>query len=260
MTENSYQTIQALLESSRIEELREGLRRIREEIGRAGAGESRQLLEMLSTLFYIDTLDHPELVPVLDEAIDLAVDFGTWAIPVLLDNLNAGDIKAQWAIAHVLGRFGEESIDPMMQKYASSADPTVRAFLIYALGKIKSPKVVEAAPAAVEAARSSNRELRDTATRTIGKLAESVPPGRLPEALKRQFLDCLHANLSDANATLRAKAVRSLGKMAKYGHMSEEERARLRSILLSLLGADDSHEWDRAYIVRKEAKEAMAHL
>jgi HEAT repeat protein len=259
MPEDAYRSIRKLLAGTTPEELREGLKLIQKEIARTGPGESRPLFEILSTLFYIDPLDHPEFLPVLDEAVSLAVGFGAWVIPVLVDNLNAGDLKAQWAIAHVLGRIGADSIDPMMAKYASATDPTLRAFLLYALGKIKSPRVVRAASTALEAARSSNLELRDTATRTLGKLVESIPPAELPEQLKRQFLDCLYQNLADTNASVRAKAVRSLGKMARYNHLSEAEREQLRKACRSILGADEAHEWDRAFIVRREAEEALTY-
>jgi HEAT repeat protein len=239
--------------------LREGLKLIEKEIAKAGSGESKPLFEILSTLFYIDPLDHPEFVPILDQAVSLAVGFGPWVIPVLVDNLNAGDLKAQWAIAQVLGRIGADSIDPVMAKYASTPDPTLRAFLLYALGKIKSPKIVRAAGIALEAARSPDLELRDTATRTLGKLVESIPPADLQGALKARFLDCLHRNLSDTNASVRAKAIRSLGKMARFNHLSDPEREQLKTACRSILGADEAHEWDRAFIVRKEAEEALAY-
>ena len=258
MPEDPYRSIRKLLAGTRPEELREGLKLVEKEIARTETGESKPLFEILSTLFYIDPLDHPEFVSILDEAVNLAVGFGAWVIPVLVDNLNAGDLKAQWAIAHVLGRIGADSIDPLMAKYASATDPTLRAFLLYALGKIKSPKILRVAGIALEAARSGDLELRDTATRTLGKLVESIPPADLPGQLKQQLLACLHRNLSDTNASVRAKAIRSLGKMAKFNHLSDSEREQLKKACRSLLGADEAHEWDRAFIVRREAEEALA--
>jgi len=259
MSDDSYRIIRKLLASPRPEDLREGLNLVELEIAKVGPSESRPLFEILSTLFYIDTLDHPEFVPVLDRAVSLAVGFGARIIPVLVDNLNAGDLKAQWAVAHVLGRIGADSIDPVMEKYASASSPMLRAFLVYALGKIKSPEIARAAALALEASQSKELELRDTATRTLGKLVESIPPPNLPTELKQKFLDCLHRNLSDSNASVRAKAVRSLGKMAKYNHLSDSERAQLRAACRSILGADEAHEWDRAFVVRREAEEALAY-
>jgi hypothetical protein len=115
MPDNSYRIIRALLASKRPEEIQEGLRHVAIEITKLGSGDARPLFEMVTALFYIDALDHPELVPVLDQAVKLTASFGAWVIPILLEDLDAGDMKAQWAIAHVLGRIGPASIDPMLK-------------------------------------------------------------------------------------------------------------------------------------------------
>ena len=260
MPDDSYRTIRALLASTRFEDLRRGLALAELEIVKVGSNEAKPIFEMLSPLFYIDALDHPELVPILDEAVNLAARLGSPIIPILIESLNAGDLKAQWAIAHVLGRIGADAINPMMKAYASSADPTLQSFILYALGKIKSPKIVRAAAIVLEAARSPNLELRDTATRTLGKLAEAISRELLPSDIKKLFMERLNNNLSDQNIGVRAKAMRSLGKLAKYNHLTDPERAQLKAICQNILGTDDSGEWDRAYRIRKEASEALLYL
>ena len=60
---------------------------------------------MISALFYIDPLDLPDHVPVIEDAI-LVGSLGAWAIPPLLQELGGGDVKAQMAIAQALGRMG----------------------------------------------------------------------------------------------------------------------------------------------------------
>ena len=260
MPDDSYRTIRTLLASTRFEDLRKGLKLAELEIVKIGSSEAKPIFEMISPLFYIDTLDHPELAPVLDDAVNLAARLGASIIPSLMDDLNAGDLKAQWAIANVLGRIGADAIQPMLMAYVSATDPTFRAFILYALGKIKSPKIAQAAAVALEAAQSRNLELRDTATRTLGKLAESIPSGQLSGELKQMFMDRLGDNLSDVNVVVRAKAIRSFGKMAKYKHLTEEETLKLREACHHILGSDAQGEWDRAFIVRKEAEEALKYV
>ena len=260
MPEDSYSKIRLLLASKRPDEVREGLRHIEMEIPKAGTSEAKSLFEMVSALFYIDTLDHPELVSILDEAVNLTVRFGPWVIPILIDNLDEGDIKAQWAAAHVLGRIGENAIQPLMKAYASTDNQSLRAFILYAMGKIKSSQIVQAVPMASDAARSSNLELRDTACRALGKVIESIPPDSLSQDLKRQFLECLYSNLSDTNASVRSKAIRSLGKMAKYGHLTDIELAQLKAVCHRIIGTDENNDWDRAFVVRREAEEALAYI
>lgn len=260
MPEDKYSRIRKLVAGKRPDELREGLRLIEMEISKVDPSEAKPLFEMVSALFYIDTLDHPELVSILDEAVSLTVRFGAWVIPILIDNLDEGDIKAQWAAAHVLGRIGEDAIKPLMKAYTSTDNQSLRAFILYAMGKIKSSQIEQVVPMAINAARSNNLELRDTACRALGKIIESIPPDSLSQDLKRQFLECLYGNLSDTNASVRSKTVRSLGKMAKYGHLTDSESKILITVCRRIIGIDENNDWDRAFVVRREAEEALANI
>lgn len=260
MSNDPHQTIKTLLSSMKPEELRQGLELVKKEIGKVGPEEAKPLFEMVSSIFYIDPLDRPDLVPVLEEALNLVAGFGEWIIPLLVQNLDAGDIKAQVAVAHALGRIGADAITPLITEYQSSEDPARRTFILYALGKIKSPQVVRAAPLALEAAQSSDHELRDTATRAIGKFAESIPPSNLSEEQRQGFVESLQNNLADPNPGIRAKAVRGLGKMARCGHLNASEQERLKQLCHVLLGMNGNFEWDRAFIVRKEAEEALKYV
>lgn len=260
MSEDYYQHIQALLASTQPEDLREGLALVKQEIGRVGSQQARPLFEMVAALFFVDPLDHPELISILDEAVSLVVGFGDWVIVALLENLESGDLKAQLAIGHALGRIGADAVEPLLAAYAASDDPDRRTFILYALGKIKTPQVMQAVPVVLEAAQAPDREVRDTATRALGKLVESLTPEDLTEDLRQAFVSRLQANLADTSPSIRAKAIRSLGKMATGGFLAPTEREKLVFICQRLLGTDGSFEWDRAYIVRKEAQETLRQL
>lgn len=260
MSKEIYGTIQTLLSSDRASEVHQGLQLLKQEIARAEAEEAQLLLELVAALFYIDPLDHPDLVPILDEAVSLVVEFGVWVIPVLVANLDAGDVKAQLAIGHALGRIGSDAISPLLAEYAASNDMARRTFILYALGKVKSPQIVQALPLALEAAGAANQELRDTATRALGKFVESIPPGQLPEAERQAYLEKVRINLGDPSPAIRAKAIRSWGKLAKYGHLRADEREALKMVCQRIVGIDEHFEWDRAYMVRHEAKEALRYV
>ncbi|MBI4428894.1 MAG: HEAT repeat domain-containing protein [Ignavibacteriales bacterium] len=259
MSDKSNSTIESLLASTNFEEIRQGLKLSEKEFAQNRSLSARGLLDVISTLFYIDPLDMPELVPVVEEAIDLVARFGKSSVPILLEKLDEGDLKSQIAIAQTLGRIGVDAIEPLISAYKSSEDSSRRSFILYALGKVKSPKVILAAECALEAAESGNVELRDTATRAIGKFVESIPPHQLPRQVKSDFLEKLHKNLADTNHGIRAKAIRSLGKLAKFGHLSSEEKVHLEKICKRIIGVDEAFEWDRAYVVRKEAEEALGY-
>jgi uncharacterized protein YjgD (DUF1641 family) len=259
MSKKPYETIKTLLASTKPEDLYKGLNMVKQEIPKADSEKAKSLFEMVSVIFYIDLLDHPELTSILDEAINIAVSFGDWIIPILLEQLDSSDLKAQMAIGHALGRIGSDAIKPLVNEYQSTTEPARQTFILYAMGKIKSPEILRAAHLALKAAESPNFELRDTATRAIGKFAESIPPSDLPEDLREAFFERLQNNIEDANPGIRAKAIRSLGKLAKHGHLNAAEREKLKTICQVLMGTDEAYSWDRAYVVRKEAEETLRH-
>lgn len=261
MQPETFHTISTLLSSHDPADLLRGLALVKAEAAGADPQDCERLCEVVLPIFYIDPLDHPEHIPAIEEAIMVVAGLGEVVIPPLIQNLEMGDVKAQMAIASALGWMGAKAIDPLLAEYASTCpDPACKAFLLYALGKIKAPEIVKAAPLAVEAARSTDLELRDTATRALGKFVESIPAGRLPEEVRVAALAALLHNLSDYSPGVRAKAVRSLGKFAKYGHLTQRERWELAVRLRRILGQDEQFEWDRAYVVRKEAQEALGYV
>jgi HEAT repeat protein len=259
MPEKTYAKIRELLASSDIAELKAGLELVKAEIRRIGSAQAQELFEVVSSLFYLDSYEQPALAPIVDEAITLVIGFGRWVIPALVEKLDAGDFKAQFAVSAALGRIGADAIDPLLDACAAAPESDRHVFILYALGKIKSPKVIAAVPAVLTAAASTYAEVRDTATRALGKLAESIPPADLTESQRRAIVTRLHANLADTSPAIRAKAVRSLGKLARHGHLTAEEKIALRKLCVGLLGTDEAHDWDHAYVVRREAEEALRY-
>jgi HEAT repeat protein len=257
MAADKYQEIKSLLNSFKSEEIHQGLVMIREELHNISEEDAKSLFDMVSALFYIDLLDHPEHAYVLDEAVGLVADFGEFVVPILLNNLDAGDMKAQLTIGHAFGRVGEPALEPLLESFKCEVSEECRIFLVYAMGKIRSPKVLEAFEHVLTAARSENLELRDTAVRALGNFIEVIDPADLPPEYKKGMLEAIRANLADPSAGVRSKAIRSYGKLARYGHLDQAEKQLCKETCELLLGADDQYDWDRAYIVRKEAQEAL---
>ncbi len=259
--EDLTRAVTKLLSSTNPEEVSIGLDKVRARVPRASDDEKRRYVEMISALFYIDTLDHPEYLTIVEDAISLVASVGKPAIPVLIQQLEGGDVKSQMAIGQALGHMGAEVIPALLEQYHHTCpEPGCRAFVLYALGKVKSPKIIDALPTALEAAASDDQELRDSATRALGKFAESIPAGRFDAEDLDAVFERLRANLADGSPAIRAKAVRSLGKLIRYDHLTAEQRQQLALILKRVLGEDEHYEWDRAYVVRKEAREAMQYI
>lgn len=251
--------LETKMASAEPHEVHEALQTIRRLIPGAEYGEVRRLAEMVTSLFYIDPLDRPEFVPVIDDAVDLVGGIGEPIIPLLLDILDAGDMKAQLVCGHALSRIGPAAIRPLISEFGSSVDVARRSIIVFALGKIHAPETARAAPLLLTALDATEVELRDTATRAVGKLAESVSAELLEESIRHAFFNKLSALVADANPHIRSKAVRSLGKLARYGHLDDGERQKLAIACEGIIGADEHAQWDNAYMVRKEAEQARRY-
>ena len=172
MADDKFEQIKNLLGSPDTDKIHQGLVMIREGLPEITEEAARSLFEMVSALFYIDLLDHPEHAYVLDEAVSLVADFGEFVVPILLNNLDAGDMKAQLTIGHAFGRVGEPALEPLLESFKCEESEECRIFLVYAMGKIHSPRVIEAFEQVLLAAKSENLELRDTAIRALGNFVE----------------------------------------------------------------------------------------
>lgn len=256
MTEHSHTIGRPALTLEREEYVRKCLERVRADL--AASGPQDACIEVLISFFHIDPLDQPDLVPLLDEAVDVVASIGEPIIPRLLEIFDGADLKAQLATGHALGRIGKPAIRHLLADYAEAQTDTRRALVLYALGKVQAPEIVQAVPLALAAASSPDLELRDTAVRAFGKFAESIPPGGLAPAVVDTIVNVLLEHAADPMPHVRAKAVRSLGKLARFGHLRPALRATLRQMCEQIIGKEQT--WDNAYIVRHEAHEALQYL
>jgi HEAT repeat protein len=225
-----------------------------------GAADVRRAVEGLCDLFYIDLSDRPEFGPALEAAEKALVALGEPVIPTLIHLMEGSDIKCHLHLATVMGRIGLPALASLRRLVATAEDPYSRSFALYAIGRIRSPEIHEALPEAVGALMHPDKEVRDSAARTLGKIVEAVDPARLTERRRSEIYEALCRALSDPQAAVRAKAVRSLGKMAGRSYLAAEQVGDLRLKLQALLERGEETDWDHAYIVRRQAQEALTLL
>ena len=113
--EDLIRAVTKLLSSTNPEEVSIGLDKVRARMPRASDDEKRRYVEMVSALFYIDTLDHPEYLAVVEDAVSLVANAGRSAIPILIQQLGGGDVKSQMAIGQALGHMGAESVPALLR-------------------------------------------------------------------------------------------------------------------------------------------------
>jgi HEAT repeat protein len=222
--------------------------------------EFEEALHAVIGVFYIDPIDHPQLVPALERAEDILADLKERAIPILLRALGESDFKIHFRLASTLAKMGRAAVTPLLSAYANAQDDYSRVFALYALGKVNDSKLLESLPVLFQALEDQNPEVRDTAARALGKVCTNVKPELLDVSTREECFERLVAKVSDRYAGVRSKAIRSLGKMARASLLTEEHRSRLRRLLSQALGQDEAGNWDVAYIVRAEAEKALEYL
>jgi len=238
----------------------DAIRRLGEALPGLDDAGFRAAVEGLSGLFYVDLYDRADLQPAADAAEETLSSAGDRVVPVLLRLMEGSDFKCHLHLARVLARVGPAALPPLRRAAATADEPYSRAFALYAIGKMRSPEVHEALPEVTGSLMHPDREVRDSAARTMGKIIEIVPAAELSDRRREEIYIALRRVLSDPQPAVRAKAARSLGKMAIHGYLSRLQRDELRQRLRNLVGRGESDDWDGAYIVRREALEALGHL
>ena len=218
-----------------------------------------EIVEMLASLFYYDLGDRPDFVAVVEDTVKVIGAIGEPAVPTLMWLLGESDYKANLMLARTLGRIGPPAYGPLKDLFYFPQLPWHRALSMFALAKMSEAALMEILPDTVNSLDDSDREIRDTAARTIGRIIDSFKPGQIPHDLVGQAFERLLIRLRDSSAVVRSKAVRSIGKMVKNKYLSQEQHESAIESVRELIGHDD-HEPDPFYLVRKEAEETFVYL
>jgi hypothetical protein len=237
----------------------EGLEYLRTRMASLPEAEFREAVEEVCSLFYVDTADRPDLQPLLDRAVGILAAQKLRVVGQLLELMRGSDIKSHLYLARTLAYVGQPAL-PALRRVIATDDPYSRSFALFAVGKVLDPAVREALPEVIGSLMHPDKEVRDSAARALGKIAEAVPATQLAEDRRAEIFEVLFRTLSDAQPAVRAKAVRSLGKLVRAAYLDPAQEERVRLAVLRILGRDEANEWDRAFIVRREAEHALSFL
>ncbi len=253
------EAIQALSGASR-DEVERAVHDLGQRLPNLPEADFRAVVEGLCSLFYIDAYDRPDLEPALDLAVHYLGRQGVRVVPLLLEFMEGSDIKSHMHLAQAVAAVGSPALAHLRRFIATADDPYSRSFGLFALGKLRDPAIEQALPEVLGALMHPDQEVRDSASRTLGKIAQVVPPDRLTLRRRTEMFEALFRILDDRMPGVRAKGVRSLGKLAAAGYLTGAQEDQLRATLRRLLGHDDAYDWDKAFIVRREAEEALIRL
>lgn len=239
------------------EEVLAGVHSIAAESDRLDDSELSEVVSVLCSVFAADVTERPGMAEVIEVATAVLVGLGSKIVPTLLLAMQVADVHEILRYARVLGRIGKSAIDPIMRFYGTTSEPWVRGAALYAISKIQDQAIASLVPELCVALHDNHHGPRESAARALGKVVLRTPPEEVPQAHRDKMFDELMHHIPDTHPGVRARIVSCLGKMAKFGYLDDAQREQVRITMKSLLGQDEQFQWDRAFIVRREAQQAL---
>lgn len=187
--------------------------------------------------------------------------FGPELIPTLFKHLVDADSETGVYYAKALARNGAAGLSYLVPKLTEFRDHDHQLInLIQALAYFKLPEAASTVPFVLSVAQHVNHQVTAVALYTVGRLAERLPSSTFSEELRHFMFNSSFRFLSHAQGLVRKNAARTLGKMLRHGLVSAEDEKKLYKAFLSITGRDDHHNWDRAFIVRREAEDFLPYF
>lgn len=185
----------------------------------------------------------------------LLASFGPDIIPVLLEEMREVDSESAVFFGKTLARFGNIGLDQCLNKVVElneqGEDPIN---ILQALSFFRTPEAVQSVPQILEAAKSNRHHVTAMALYCAGRLVQKLKAQFFPTEIRKKLFDSSFAFLASSHGLVRKNAARTLGKMLRRGILFREQEDKLHKAFLSITGRDEHHNWDRAFIVRREAE------
>ena len=181
--------------------------------------------------------------------------FGPGIIPYLINEIIEADSESVAYFGQTLAKLGIPALDSVLSKlpdYRNRDNNFIN--LIQAISYFKIPEAANAIPNVLREAGHSNHQITALALYTTGRLVQKLKPAMFTETLRNLMFDSVFGFLSNPQGLVRKNAARTLGKMLRKGLYTEEQEQKVYKTFLSIAGKDEHHNWDRAFIVRREAE------
>ncbi len=219
------------------------------------------LTSSLTQLFYRDHTGMAEMISLTNRAEKQISRFGSVVIPFLIDELANADAESCTHLGRVIAVNGANAITPLLDAWNNKrSDQYALINLTQALTYFRTPKILQTLPEILIAVESDNYQLSSNVINATGKLVVRIDPNQFDEALRQQIFDVSFSHLTDSHSLVRMQAARTLGKLMGKGLLTNTQKENLRAAYSAILGQDENHDWDHAYIVRHEAKRYLPHL
>jgi ferredoxin/flavodoxin---NADP+ reductase len=187
--------------------------------------------------------------------------FGPEMIPFVFEEMVECDSETAVYFGQTLARNGVDGLEYVISKlgdYKNREHDLIN--LIQALSYFKIPEATKVIPVLLTLAQQSNHQVTAMALYTVGRLVQKHQPSAFSPELRSQMFSSVFRFLSDAQGLVRKNAARTLGKMLRKGLLSAEHEKKAYNAFMAITGRDEQHNWDRAFIVRREAEEYMPYF
>lgn len=187
--------------------------------------------------------------------------FGPSMIPYLFEEIIEADSESATYFGKTLARIGNPGLEFLLpQLSAFKEDEHALINLIQVFSYFKIPETVQAIGPILDVAKHSNHQVTSMALYTVGRLVQRLPLSCFTPPIKSSLFNSVAGFLSHREALVRKNAARALGKMLRKGLLTVEEEKKVYKAFMSITGKDDHHNWDRAFIVRREAEDFFPYF
>lgn len=247
--------IAKLIDTNREEDVAEAIK-IAQGLENLTTEEKKELAEILSEVFYFH--DHSGISPMAKLAIrteQIIANLGCEVIPFLISELVNADSESAAYFGKAIAFNPCSNIQVLLDAWTEYEDDDFAIVnIIQALSYYRSKDSVKAFPHLLVATKSENFQLRGMSIYALGKLLERRKKEELTEEIQLQMYDSFYEKLSDRKPIVRQQAAHTLGQMQHKRLLTEPQRAQVLAAFNAILGRDNRHKWDRAFIVRSEAE------
>ncbi len=260
MTERVNQIIQHLDTNSE-ESVSQALNKVKA-ISDLSVDEKTDLAKALSDVFYHAHHTGSTHIPKLAVNIEKRIaKFGPDLIPYLFNEILEADSESAVYFGLTLARNGNVGLEYVLKKlgdYKNGDQELIN--LMQVLSYFKIPEAAKAIPVILTTALTSNFQITAMALYSVGRLVQKLQASAFSEELRANMFVSVFRFLSNTQGLVRKNAARALGKMMRKGLLSVENEKKLFKAFLSIAGRDEHHNWDRAFIVRREAEEFLPYF